>query len=104
MVLNRPIVGIAAMPDGSGYRLVGADGGIFTFGTAPFYGSLPGLGVTDTVGAVAPTRDGGGYLMAGRGGAVYAFGDAPNFGGIPQLVPHYSGQVLGLSVVATRPG
>jgi peptidoglycan hydrolase-like amidase len=100
MVLNRPIVGIAATPAGSGYRLVGGDGGIFTFGSAPFYGSLPGLGISDTVGAVAPTPDGGGYLMAGRSGAVYAFGDAPNFGGVPQVVPNYTGDVLGLTVQA----
>jgi hypothetical protein len=26
--------------------LVGSDGGIFTFGDAPFLGSLPGIGVT----------------------------------------------------------
>jgi peptidoglycan hydrolase-like amidase len=103
MILNRPIVGVAASPDGAGYRLVGADGGIFTFGSAPFYGSLPGLGVNDTVGSVAPTTDGGGYLMAGQSGAVYAFGDAPNFGGVPQVVPNYSGHVLGLAVQATAP-
>jgi SpoIID/LytB domain protein len=104
MVLNRPIVGIAATPNGSGYRLVGADGGIFTFGNAPFYGSLPGLGINDTVGSVAPTPDGGGYLMAGQSGAVYAFGDAPNFGGVAQLVPNYTGRVLGISVQAQNAG
>ena len=38
--LNQPITGIAANPDGSGYWLVAADGGIFAFGGAPFEGSL----------------------------------------------------------------
>ena len=35
-----------------GYWLVGADGGVFSFGDAQFYGSLPGLGVhvSDVVG------------------------------------------------------
>jgi hypothetical protein len=37
--LNRPIVGIAADPTGSGYWLVASDGGVFTFGDAPFSGS-----------------------------------------------------------------
>ena len=32
--LNAPIVGIAATPDGRGYWLVGADGGVFAFGDA----------------------------------------------------------------------
>ena len=40
--LNRPIVGMAATPDGGGYWLVAADGGIFTFGDARFYGSMGG--------------------------------------------------------------
>ena len=37
--LNRPVVGMAATPDGHGYWLVASDGGIFTFGDAAFYGS-----------------------------------------------------------------
>jgi hypothetical protein len=37
--LNRPIVGMAATPDGGGYWLVASDGGIFTFGDANFFGS-----------------------------------------------------------------
>jgi hypothetical protein len=36
-------VGMAAAPDGAGYWLVAADGGIFTFGDAPFYGSTGGI-------------------------------------------------------------
>ncbi len=34
---------MAATPDGRGYWLVASDGGIFTFGDAPFYGSAGGL-------------------------------------------------------------
>ena len=40
--LNRPIVGMAATPDGKGYWLVASDGGIFSFGTAGFQGSAGG--------------------------------------------------------------
>ena len=36
--LNSPIVGIAATPDGGGYYLVAADGGIFSLGDAVFQG------------------------------------------------------------------
>src|SRR5689334_12193963 len=39
LALNKPVVGMAATPDGRGYWLVASDGGIFTFGDAPFYGS-----------------------------------------------------------------
>ena len=32
---------MAATPSGGGYWLVAADGGIFSFGSAAFYGSMP---------------------------------------------------------------
>ena len=37
--LNKPIVGMAATPDGKGYWLVATDGGVFAFGDAGFFGS-----------------------------------------------------------------
>ena len=40
--LNKPIVGMAATPDGGGYWLVASDGGIFSFGDAAFLGSMGG--------------------------------------------------------------
>ena len=40
--LNKPIVGMASTPDGRGYWMVAADGGIFSFGDAPFFGSMGG--------------------------------------------------------------
>ena len=40
--VTAPVVGIAATPDGKGYRLAGADGGVFSFGSAPFEGSEGG--------------------------------------------------------------
>ena len=41
--LNRPIFGMAAAPNGKGYWLVAADGGIFNFGDAGFFGSAGSL-------------------------------------------------------------
>ena len=71
---------------GSGYWMVGNDGGIFSFGGAPFEGSLPGLNihVTNVVGMV-PTSDSKGYWQVGRDGGVFAFGDAGFVGSIPGL-------------------
>jgi hypothetical protein len=40
--LTRPVVGMAATPDGGGYWLVASDGGLFAFGDAGFYGSKSG--------------------------------------------------------------
>jgi hypothetical protein len=36
-------VQIRSTPTGEGYYVMGADGGIFTFGDAPFFGAQPGL-------------------------------------------------------------
>ena len=38
--VNAPIVGMAATPTGKGYWLVAADGGIFAFGDAGFFGNV----------------------------------------------------------------
>ncbi len=61
---QRPIVGMAATPDGQGYWLVSSDGGIFSFGDAGFYGSTGALTLNrPIVGmAVDPGRAG---LLAG---------------------------------------
>jgi hypothetical protein len=72
---------LAAFPDGTGYWVVHPDGGVFSYGTAQFFGSLPGLGihVSDIVG-IASTRDGNGYWLVGSDGGVFAFGDATFMG------------------------
>ena len=53
--LNQPIVGMAATPDGKGYWLVAADGGIFSFGDAGFYGSTGSLVLNEPIVGMAPT-------------------------------------------------
>ena len=40
--LSAPVVGMASTPDGGGYWLAAADGGVFTFGDAGFSGSMGG--------------------------------------------------------------
>ena len=47
------IVGIASTPDGSGYWLVGSDGGVFAFGDATYLGSMGGRPLNDPVVAMA---------------------------------------------------
>lgn len=37
---NAPITGITATPTGKGYWLCAADGGVFAFGDAPFFGNV----------------------------------------------------------------
>jgi hypothetical protein len=46
MHLNAPIVRIVSAPDGKGYWLVSADGGVFSYGDATFYGTPQTAGAT----------------------------------------------------------
>jgi hypothetical protein len=87
--LNKPIIGIVPTIDNLGYFLVGADGGIFTFGDAKYAGSCPGVGgCVGTAVTVAPDATGNGYWLFTTTGYAYAFGDAGKFGSPgPQSVP-----------------
>jgi hypothetical protein len=81
--LDRPIVGIAATPDGGGYWEVASDGGIFAFGDAGFLGSMGGQPLNRPVVGIAATPDGAGYWEVASDGGVFAFGDA----GFSPLLP-----------------
>ena len=77
---KTPLVGMAATPDGNGYWLVASDGGIFTFGDAPFFGSTGSLHLNKPVVAMAATPDGGGYWLVASDGGIFTFGDAQFYG------------------------
>jgi len=64
----------------SGYWTVAADGGIFSFGSAQFYGSMGGKPLNEPIVGMAPTGDGAGYWMDASDGGIFAFGDAQFYG------------------------
>lgn len=72
---NMPIMGMAVRPNG-GYWLVAADGGVFSFGGAPFYGSMGGQSLNAPMVGIQSTPDGGGYYLVAADGGVFTFGDA----------------------------
>lgn len=77
---------VVSTPSGYGYWQVATDGGVFAFGDAPFYGSLPGLGVQVTnILGMTRTPDGKGYWLVGSDGGVFAFGNAGYYGSLPGL-------------------
>ena len=63
-----------------GYWLAAGDGGVFSFGSAQFFGSLGRSTLHAPIVAMAATPSGNGYVLAGRDGGVFAFGDADFFG------------------------
>ncbi|HEX4127827.1 MAG TPA: glycoside hydrolase family 43 protein [Acidimicrobiales bacterium] len=80
MHLNKPVVGMAATPDGGGYWLVASDGGVFAYGDAQFYGSTGNITLNKPIISLIPTLDGGGYWLIASDGGVFAFGDARFYG------------------------
>jgi hypothetical protein len=79
---------------------VASDGGVFSFGDANYYGSIPGLGIAPDdstlrpsldapIVGIVPSYDGRGYFLLANDGGVFAFGDAkfegscPGIGGCP---------------------
>ena len=65
MQLNKPVVGMAATPDGNGYWLVASDGGVFAYGDAGFYGSTGSITLNKPIIGLIPTLDGW-WLLADR--------------------------------------
>src|SRR5438477_528793 len=80
----------AAQAAAVGYYVLINDGGIFTFGAAPFRGSVPGLpppfNSARALG-MALTTSGRGYYVVSTDGGVFTFGDAQFYGSIPGLAP-----------------
>jgi hypothetical protein len=75
-----PIVEAVADPHG-GYWQVGADGGVFAYDGAKFYGSLPDERIkSGTIVGMCANEDGNGYWLLSSTGKVYPFGQAPKLG------------------------
>ena len=62
--------------DVAGYWIVGADGGVYAFGSAPFKGSAGALKLNKPVVGMAPTPSGQGYWLVASDGGIFSFGDA----------------------------
>jgi len=73
------VVDMEVTASADGYRTVGRDGGVFSYGTRLFRGSAAGVTNTDTV-AIVSRADGSGYLVLDSGGDIWAFGDSRSIG------------------------
>ncbi len=72
-------------PASHGYWLVGSDGGIFTFGSAQFFGSTGSLKLQRPVAGITPTANDAGYWLVASDGGIFSFGNAQFYGSIPGL-------------------
>jgi hypothetical protein len=83
-----------------GTVLAARDGGVFTYGTAPFEGSMGGQHLNAPIVGVASATDGGGYWLVASDGGVFAFGDARFEGSMGGQ--HLNAPIVGIA--ATRDG
>jgi hypothetical protein len=84
-VQSVPVVGVASRS----YRLVGADGGVFTFGGSSFLGSTGNIHLNRPIVGMAQDAATGGYWLVASDGGIFSFG-APFFGsasGLPLSAP-----------------
>jgi hypothetical protein len=100
--LGAPIVD--AVGDGTGYVLVGADGGVFAFGSVRFRGSLAGRHLPAPIVGIDVTPNNLGYWAVDRQGHVYGFGDAKPLPNTAHLIarPSPSAHVVGIAANGTR--
>ncbi|MEU8612167.1 peptidoglycan DD-metalloendopeptidase family protein [Actinoplanes sp. NPDC048791] len=97
-----PDVAIARTAAGQGYWLAAADGGVFSYGDAQFYGSMGGKPLAAPVVGIAATPSGKGYWLVAKDGGIFAFGDAQfygSMGGKPLNAP-----MVGITPTATGRG
>jgi len=79
-----------------GYWLFARDGGVFSFGSSAFLGSLGAQHLNKPIVGGTATLDGNGYWMVASDGGVFAFGDARFYGSM-------GGQPLNAPIVAIVP-
>ena len=92
-------MGIAATPDGKGYWLVSADGGVFSYGDAGFHGSTGSLKLNKPIVGMESTPDGKGYWLTASDGGVFSYGDATFYGSAGNLT--LNKPVVGATAVGT---
>ncbi len=79
----------------AGYWLVGADGGVFSFGAAAFDGSAGNIHLAKPVVGMAATADAGGYWLVASDGGVFSYGDAAFHGSAGAI--HLAKPVVGMA-------
>ncbi|HEX3840366.1 MAG TPA: choice-of-anchor D domain-containing protein [Acidimicrobiales bacterium] len=82
-------------PPSQGYRLAAADGGVFAFGNAPFFGSTGDFKLNKPVVGIASDPATGGYWEVASDGGIFSF-HAPFFGSTGGQ--HLNQPIVGMTV------
>jgi hypothetical protein len=93
--LNKPIVGMASAPGADSYWLVAADGGVFSYDNAAFYGSAATFHLNQPIVGMASTPHGDGYWLVAADGGVFSFGNAAFYGSAATF--HLNQPIVGMA-------
>jgi ribosomal protein L24E len=85
-----------------GYWEVASDGGIFSEGSAHFYGSMGGTHLNKPVVGISSTPEGGGYWEVASDGGIFSFGDAKFHGSMGNR--HLNEPVVGIASTPSGAG
>ena len=85
----------------TGYWFVAADGGIFSFGDAAFFGSQGGSKLNRPIVGMAATPTGHGYWFVAADGGIFSFGDAAFFGSAGGS--HLNAPIVGMAPTSAAP-
>jgi hypothetical protein len=77
---------------------------VFTFGSAKFAGSLPGINVNARAVDLLARPQGDGYWIVDDAGGVHPFGGAPDVGSLQSAKVAPAGKVVGGAVTPTGAG
>ena len=91
-----------ATPSGNGYWLVAADGGVFAFGDAHFYGSTGGIRLNQPIVGMAATPSGKGYWLVART-AASSRSATRDFSDPPASI-RLAQPIVGMAATLTRQG
>jgi IPT/TIG domain len=83
-------------PPANGYWEVASDGGIFSFGSAPFLGSMGGKHLNAPVVGMASDDSANGYWEVASDGGIFSFGSAPFYGSMGGT--HLNSPIVGMAL------
>ena len=99
--VKTPVKDITEGPPGTGYWLLGEDGGVFSF-DVPFYGSMGGKPLNSPVVGMEATAAREGYWLVAGDGGIFTFGDAPFHGSTGNM--RLNAPVVGMSPTPSGAG
>ena len=99
--LSNPVVSWASRSGGGAWE-VSTDGGVFSRGGAPFYGSTGGVHLDRPIVGMAATPSGQGYWLVASDGGVFSFGDARFHGSTGNV--HLSEPIVGIASTTSGDG